>query len=155
MWGVNTDFTSYELKWTINAILQHMGLYHTTEDPCVRMRENHKTKSCECIIIHRDELYIATSTLQEILHIVKEKYKIQINPNDYQGSNFPYDPGGTMICQLQSQYDTQQNYISTSYTLNFINSSTIYMISFYTQETPYMKMESKYCIMGSINQAKQ
>ena len=60
----------------------------------------HKTKSCECIIIHQDELqeYNASSTLQEILHIVKDKYKIKINSNDYQGSNFPYDPGGTMIC---------------------------------------------------------
>ena len=48
------------------------------------MRVNHKTKSCECIIIHQDELYIASNTLQEILHIVKEKYKIKINPNDYQ-----------------------------------------------------------------------
>ena len=30
-----------------------------------------------------------------------------------------------------------------------------YMISFYIQETSYMKMESKYCIMGSINDDKQ
>ena len=30
LWGVNTDFTSYELKWTIDAILQHMGFCHTT-----------------------------------------------------------------------------------------------------------------------------
>ena len=97
-WQVNIEFTLYELKWTINAILQHMGFYHTTENPCVMMRENHKTKSCECIIIHEDELYIATSTLQEILHIVKEKYKIKINPHINQGSNFPYDPGGTVIC---------------------------------------------------------
>ena len=98
LWGVNIEFTLYELKCTINAILQHMGFYHTTENPCVMMRVNHKTKSCECIIIHQDELYIASNTLQEILHIVKEKYKIKINPNDYQGSNFPYDPGGTLIC---------------------------------------------------------
>ena len=97
-WGVNIEFTLYELKCTICAILQHMGSYHTTENPCVMMTVNHKTKSCECIIIHQDELYIASSTLQEIIHIVKEKYKIKINPNDYQGSNFPYDPGGTMIC---------------------------------------------------------
>ena len=61
------------------------------------MRVNHKTKSCECIIIHQDELYIASSTLQEIIHNVKEKYKIKINPNDYQGSNFPCDPGGILI----------------------------------------------------------
>ena len=66
----------YELKCTIHAILQHMGFNHTAENPCVKMSVNHKTKSCECIIIHQDELYIASSTLQEILHIVKEKYKI-------------------------------------------------------------------------------
>ena len=78
-WGVNIEFTLYELKWTIHAILQHMGFYHTTENPCVMMKVNHKTKSCEYIIIHQDELYIASTTLQEILHIVKEKYKIQIN----------------------------------------------------------------------------
>ena len=97
-WGVNIEFTLYELKCTIDAILQHMGFYHTTENPCVMMRVNHKTQSCECIIIHQDELYIASSTLQEILHIVKEKYKIKINPHIYLESNFPYDPGGTMIC---------------------------------------------------------
>ena len=100
-WGVHIEFTLYELKWTIDAILQHMGFYHTTENPSVMMRVNHKTKSCECIIIHPDELYIASNTLQEILLIVKDvkdKYKIKINPYIYQGSNFPCDPGGTFIC---------------------------------------------------------
>ena len=97
-WGVNIEFTLYELKWTIHAILQHMGFYPTTENPCVMMRVNHKTKSCECIIIHQDELYIASSAIQEILHIVKDKYKFKITPHDYQESDFPYDPGGTMIC---------------------------------------------------------
>ena len=53
-WGVNIEFTLYELKCTIDAILQHMGFYHTTENPCVMMRVNHKPKSCECIIIHQD-----------------------------------------------------------------------------------------------------
>ena len=62
------------------------------------MRVHHKTKSCECINIHQDEIYIVSSTIQEILHIVKDNNKIKINSNDYQGSNFPYDPGGTMIC---------------------------------------------------------
>ena len=128
----NIVFTLYELKCTIHAILQHMGFYHTTENPCVKMRVNHKTKYRECIVIHYDELYIASNTFQEILHIVKDRYKIKIISNDYQGSNFPYDLGGTMICQLQSQYDTQQNYISTLHTSNFIKSSTTYMISLYT-----------------------
>ena len=97
-WGVNIEFTLCELKCTIHAILQHMGFYYTTENPCVMMSVNHETKSCECIIIHQDELYIATRTLQEIIHIVKEKHKIKINPHINQESNFPYDPGGTMIC---------------------------------------------------------
>ena len=74
-----------------------MGLYYTTENSCVKMRVNHKTKSCECIIIHQDELYIASSTLQEIIHIVKDKYKIKINPINYLESNVPYDLEGTMI----------------------------------------------------------
>ena len=52
-----------------------------------------------------------------------------------------------MICSLQSQYDTQQNYVSTLHTSNFIKSSTTYMISF-LQETSYMKMENKYCTNG-------
>ena len=97
-WGVYIEFTLYELKCTIHAILQHMGFYHTTENPCVMMKVNHKTKSCEYIILHQDELYIASSTIKEILHILKEKYKIKINSNDYLESDFPYDLGGTMIC---------------------------------------------------------
>ena len=98
LWGVNTDFSSYGLKWTIDAILQHMGFYPTTENLCFMIRVNHITKSCEYIIIYQDELYTPSSTLQEIIHIVNEKYKIKINPHIYQGSNFPYIPGGTMIC---------------------------------------------------------
>ena len=97
LWGVNTDLSSYELKWTIDVILQHMGFYSTTENPCVMMRVNHITKSCEYIIFYHDELHIALTTLEEIIHIVKDKYKIKINPHVYQGSNFPYDPGGTLI----------------------------------------------------------
>ena len=52
-WGVNIEFTLYKLKRRIHAILQHMGFYHTTENPCVTMRAKHNTKSCECIIIIR------------------------------------------------------------------------------------------------------
>ena len=47
--AVNIEFTLYELNCTINTILQHMGFYHTTENPCVMMRVNHKIKSCEYI----------------------------------------------------------------------------------------------------------
>ena len=69
-----------------------MGFYPTTENPCVMMRGNHITKFCEYMIIYHDELYNALTTLEEIIHIVKDKYKTKINPHVYQGSNFPYDP---------------------------------------------------------------
>ena len=62
------------------------------------MRVNHITKSCAYIIICHDELHIALTTLVEIIHIVKEKNKFKINQHVYQGSNFPYHPGGTLIC---------------------------------------------------------
>ena len=62
VWGVNVDFQSIHSKWTIDAILQHMGFYETTENPNVKMRENHTTQSCEYIIICQDGLYILSTT---------------------------------------------------------------------------------------------
>ena len=41
-----------------------------------------------------------------------------------------------MICKLQL------NYISTLHTSNFIKSCTTYMISFYIEETSYMKWKA-------------
>ena len=61
------------------------------------MRVNHITKSCEYIIIYHDELYIVSTTPQEILHMLQDKYKINI----YLESNFPYDPGGRDNCQIK------------------------------------------------------
>ena len=109
------------MKWTINAILQHMGFYHTTENPCVMKRAKHNTKSCENIIIHQDELYIASNTIQEILHIVKGKYKIKINSNVYQGSNFPYDPEGTRI--VNCNFNLIHNKITYQHYIHQISSS--------------------------------
>ena len=43
LWGVYIDFKSYHSNWTIGAVLQHMGFYTTTENPCVMMRENNET----------------------------------------------------------------------------------------------------------------
>ena len=73
-----------------------MGFYSPTEDRCVMMR-NHKTKSSEYIVICQNDLYIVSSTPEEILHMLQDKYMINI----YHGSNFPHDPGGTNICQLK------------------------------------------------------
>ena len=37
-----------------------MGFYLPTENPCVMMRENVKTRSCEYIVIYQDELQYFT-----------------------------------------------------------------------------------------------
>ena len=42
------------------------------------MRENHNTQSCEYIIICQNGLYIVSTTPEEILHMLKDKYKINI-----------------------------------------------------------------------------
>ena len=76
VWGVSNDFQSIHSKWTIDAILQHMGFYVTTENPNVMMRENHNIKSCEYIIICQDGLYILSTTPEEFLYMLNDKYKI-------------------------------------------------------------------------------
>ena len=48
-----------------------MGFYSPTENPNVMMRENHKTKSSEYIFICQDDLYIASTTPEEILNMLK------------------------------------------------------------------------------------
>ena len=78
VWGVYIDFQSIHSKWTIDAILQHMGFSVTTENPNVMMRENYNTQSSEYIIICQDGLYIVSTTPQEILYMLKDKYKINI-----------------------------------------------------------------------------
>ena len=76
VWGVYIDFQSIHSKWTIDAILQHMGFYVTTENPTVMVRENHNTQSCEYRIICQDGLYIVSTTPEEISYILEDKYKI-------------------------------------------------------------------------------
>ena len=58
-----------------------MGFYPPTENPCVMMRENLKTKWCEYIAVYHDDLYIASPTLEAILNTPENKYKLNINPN--------------------------------------------------------------------------
>ena len=55
-----------------------MYFYPTTENPNVMMRENHKTKSLEYIVICQEELYIALTTHEEFLNILQDKHKINI-----------------------------------------------------------------------------
>ena len=97
VWRVYIDFQSIHSKWTIDAILQHMGFYVTTENPNVVMRENHNTQSSEYIIICQDGLYIVSTTPEEILYMLKDKYKINI----YLQDKFPHDPGGKYNYQIK------------------------------------------------------
>ena len=93
--GCYIDFTSYHSKWIIDAILQQMCFYPTTENPNVMKRENIKTQSSEYMVIYQDDLYIPSITLEEILHSLQDKYKTNI----YLQDKFPHDPGGRDICQ--------------------------------------------------------
>ena len=54
-----------------------MDFYVTTENPNVMMRENHNIKSCEYIIICQNGLYIASTTTEEILHVLKGQIQDQ------------------------------------------------------------------------------
>ena len=98
LWGVYIDFQSIHSKWTIDAILQHMGFYATTENPNVMMRENHNTESSAYIIIHENEIYIVSITPEEIFHMLEDKYKINVHHQD----KYPHDPGGTDTCQIMN-----------------------------------------------------
>ena len=80
-----------------HGILLHMGFYVTTENLNVMMRENHKTKSSEYIFIYQYDLCIASTRPQEILNMLKDKYKINI----YLQGKYPHDPGGRDICQTK------------------------------------------------------
>ena len=97
VWGVYIDFQSIHSKWMIDAILQHMGFYLTTENPNVMMREYHDTHSSEYIIIFQSGLYILSTTSQGILYMLKDKYKINI----YLQDKYPHDPGGRDIYHYQ------------------------------------------------------
>ena len=75
-----------------------MGFYPPTENPNVMMRENHNTQSYKYIIIYHDKLYIASTTPEDILHALQDKYKINI----YLQDKYPHDPGGRDICQSRN-----------------------------------------------------
>ena len=74
-----------------------MGFYIATENPNVMMRENQNTQSSEYIILCQEGLFIVSTTPAEILHMLKDKYKININLQD----KYQHDPGGRDIYHYQ------------------------------------------------------
>ena len=61
------------------------------------MRENHNTQSSEYMIICHDGLFIVSTTPDEILHMLQDKYKIYI----YLQDKYPHDPVVRDICHYQ------------------------------------------------------
>ena len=62
------------------------------------MRENHNTQSSEYIIICQDGLYIVYTTPEEIVHMLKDKYTINI----YLQDKYPHDPGEEIFIIIKS-----------------------------------------------------
>ena len=52
----------------IHGILQNMGLYPPTENPCLMMIEKRKTRCSEYVVVYHDDLYIASQTAEGILN---------------------------------------------------------------------------------------
>ena len=78
LYGVNVDFKSFRNKWTIDAILQHMGFHSPTENPSVMVTGNHKTLSSEYIVICQDEIIYCITNTRRNFHMLQDKYKINI-----------------------------------------------------------------------------
>ena len=74
-----------------------MGFYVTTENRNVMMRENQNRQSSEYIIICQDGLFIVSTTTDEILHMSKDKYKINIYLHD----KYSHGPGGKDKYQIK------------------------------------------------------
>ena len=86
------------------------GFLHSTRESKCDDERNQNTQSSEYIIIYEDELYIVSTTPEEILHMLQDKYKINI----YLQHKHPHDPGGRDICQCQTSN------ILKSYIPNFL-----------------------------------
>ena len=63
--------------------MQNMGFYPPTENPCVMMRENLKTKCSEYTVIYQNALYLVSPTPEEVLKTLQNKYKLNIKPGFY------------------------------------------------------------------------
>ena len=64
-------------------IIQNMGFYPPTENPCVMMKENLKTKCSAYTVIYQKALYLVSQTPEEVLKTLQNKYKLNIKPDFY------------------------------------------------------------------------
>ena len=100
-----------------------MGFYVTTENPNVMMRENHNTQFSEYIIICQDGSFIVSSTPDEILHMLKDKYKINI----YLQHKYPHDPGGKDKYQIKQYLEHLYENMNILFNNKFPRSTDLYI----------------------------
>ena len=85
------------------------------------MRENHNTQSCEYTIICQNGLYIVSTIPEEILHMLKDKYKINI----YLQDKYPHGPGGKIIIKSNNIWNI---YMKICISFSTTNSVQIYIL---------------------------
>ena len=93
-----------------------MPFYSISENPNVMMRQNHNTQSCEYIIICQDGLYNASTTPEEILHMLKDQYEINI----YLQDKSPHDPGGKDKHQIKEYHKNLSENMNILFNSNFL-----------------------------------
>ena len=69
---------SYDMKSTIQYIIQNISFHPTKANPCVIMRENLKPNFCGSIAVYLDDLYIASPKPEDIVNAFEIKYKTKI-----------------------------------------------------------------------------
>ena len=72
------------------------------------------TQSSEYIIIFEDGSYIVSTTPEEILHILKDKYEINI----YLQDKYPHGPGERDICQCHIKLYLEKLYVNVNMLFN-------------------------------------
>ena len=82
------------------------------------------------------------TTCQIIKLLIKKGNLILINNKNY-------------ISTLYIKFHQVNHYLHINIPIYKKEEKLIYGFILYIQESSYMKMESKYCVMGSINQDKQ
>ena len=65
-------------------------------------------------------VYIASQTPEEILNILQDKYKININPDLFLGGEYPHNPGRTMICKSGNILISHMSMLPYSSMTNFL-----------------------------------
>ena len=96
---------SFGRRWaeTLHDMLKDMDFTPSRADQCVWLKKNIKLNLFEYIAVKVDDLYIAAQDLNEIINILKSKYKLKVKgdgPLTYHlGTDYYQDLDVTMVSQ--------------------------------------------------------